>query len=41
MERLVKGFFIAFLAVVVIVILLAVIMWLSTDSEATFVYDGF
>jgi|RhiMetStandDraft_4_1073278.scaffolds.fasta_scaffold2411805_1 uncharacterized protein YpmS len=41
MERLVKGLFIALLAVVLIVIVLAVIMWLSTDSEGSFVYDGF
>jgi len=41
MERLVKGFFIVLLAVVVIVILLVVITSLSTDSGASFVYDGF
>jgi hypothetical protein len=41
MERLVKGLFIAFLAVVVIVILLVVIISLSSDSGASFVYDGF
>ena len=41
MERLVKGLFIAFLAVVVILVVLAVVMWLSTDSGASFVYDGF
>ena len=41
MERLVKGFFIALAAVVLIVIVLAVVMSRSKDAGASFVYDGF
>ena len=41
MERLVKGFCIALVAVVIVVILLVVVMSLATDSGTNYVYDGF